>query len=81
MWFNNCVLDKSDQTANLIIAKVDPVPSYVYCTAEDFRQEKIFACVKIAEWVWVTFTVLVKILSLENYYNTEIARLGKNFIP
>ena len=28
-----------------------------------------------------TFTILVKILSLENYCNTKVVGLGKNFIP
>ena len=29
----------------------------------------------------VTFTALVEILSLENYYNTKVAGFGENVIP
>ena len=40
-----------------------------------------FSCVKDCVMDMVTFIALVKILSLENYYNTKIARLGENFNP
>ena len=32
MWFNDCVLGKSGQIANLIIAMVDPIPYCSICT-------------------------------------------------
>ena len=32
VWFNDSVLGKSGQIANLIIVKVDPLPYYSSCT-------------------------------------------------
>ena len=45
------------------------------------RKFLIFSCVKDCITDMSTFTALAKFLSLENYYNTKIAWLGKNFIP
>ena len=40
---------------------------------------EIFSCITYCRADMVTFTALVKILSLKNYYNTKIAGLGKLF--
>ena len=42
---------------------------------------EVFLCVKDRIADMTTFTALVKILSLENCYNTKVAWLGENFYP